>query len=177
MSKRKTLEDFLQNGESDLFVEQGKDGKPRVLRKRKEIKRTLIGIDPGVKTGFAVWSCKEQRLIRVETLTIIHAMDEVKKLLIPGVNLEIWFEDARLRKWFGDDPKKVKAKLQGAGSIKRDCSVWQEFCDMHEIKYKAIAPGKGQTKWPADYFRKVTGWTARTSEHARDAATLIYGVR
>lgn len=174
MSKRKTIEDFLSGGKSELSVKQCSDGKPRILRNRKEIKRTLIGIDPGVKTGVAVWSCKDQRFIDIGTFSIINAMAEVKKVMIYGKHIELWFEDSRLRKWFGDNSRD---KLQGAGSIKRDCSIWQEFCEVNKIKYKTIAPGKGQTKWPADYFRLVTGWTKRTSEHARDAATLIFGVK
>ena len=31
------------------------------------------------------------------------------------------------------------------------------------------------TKWSAEVFADMTGWKGRTSNHARDAALLVYG--
>ena len=87
------------------------------------------------------------------------------------VGVEVWFEDARLRQWYGD---KGREALQGAGSIKRDCGIWEEFCAMHGIPHRAIKPAKGATKWDAERFKKMTGWPGRTNEHARDAALLVF---
>ena len=132
----------------------------------------IAGIDPGVHTGLALWNCKEQKFIKIQTLTIIQAMHELE--IRRHLLREIWFEDARMRTWFGTAGRE---KLQGAGSIKRDCSIWQEFCEYHEIPFRAIKPARGQTKWPAPYFQKVTGWGERTSQHARDAGALVFGVK
>jgi hypothetical protein len=63
----------------------------------------------------------------------------------------------------------------GAGSVKRDCAIWEDFCRDLGIDYIPVPPQAGLTKWPADYFNKVTGWKGRTSDHARDAALLVYG--
>jgi hypothetical protein len=83
------------------------------------------------------------------------------------------FEDARLRKWYG---KADRERLQGAGSIKRDCTIWSEFlADLAGVRVLAVPPQAGATKWSAERFAKVTGWTSRTSEHARDAAMLLWG--
>jgi len=131
----------------------------------------LVGIDPGKQTGLAAWLPDEQRFQAIQTVSIIQAMRFCQLAIKDGIKLEIWFEDARQRTWFG---KAGREQLQGAGSIKRDCSIWQEFCEYHNIPYRAINPRAGETKWSPEYFKRVTGWTARTSSHARDAAILVF---
>ena len=63
----------------------------------------------------------------------------------------------------------------GAGSIKRDCEIWEEFAALYGIPIQFIPPRKGLTKWDAETFNKMTGWKGRTSNHARDAALLVWG--
>ena len=136
-------------------------------------KRIIIGIDPGVKTGFAIWIPCEQKFSGIETFGIVKVLSLIENSLA-SFEIEIRFEDARKRKWFGDSGRE---KLQGAGSIKRDSSIWQEFCEYHNVPYEAIKPAAGSTKWDSEYFKKVTGWTKRTSSHARDAALLVFGIK
>lgn len=134
----------------------------------------VIGIDPGVNTGFAVWSIQDQRLLRVESCSIIDALDALDEYVAKGVALKVVFEDARKRKWFGNAGRE---KLQGAGSVKRDCGVIEEFLQKRGIPYRAVAPQAGATKWDDARFRKITGWPSRTNEHARDASLLVFGMR
>lgn len=134
-----------------------------------------IGIDPGVKTGFAVWDKHAKTFRKIETMGIISAMMEVNDLhendLTPIA--EIVIEDARKRKWFGNAGRE---KLQGAGSIKRDCSIWEEFCREISVPCRFVAPKANRTKMLADSFKSVTGWNKTISEHARDAAMLVFGI-
>ena len=130
--------------------------------------RYLIGIDPGVKTGIAVFDRNTNKFILIKTLSILKAIDVVE---IHVYDAEIWFEDARLRTWFGNSGRE---KLQGAGSIKRDCSIWQEVCEKMEAPYKMIPPKNNITKTKADYFKRITGWEGKTSEHSRDAGMLVF---
>lgn len=132
----------------------------------------VVGIDPGVHTGYAAWDMEQRALASVKTLKIHVAMQYVLELRNSGLLHSVTFEDARLRKWLGS---KGREALQGAGSIKRDCSIWADFLGDHGIAYRAIAPQAGATKWGAEQFAKAFGWTARTSEHARDAALLVVG--
>ena len=41
----------------------------------------------------------------------------------------------------------------------------------------AVPPMANRTKLPAAAFAQLTGWHGRTSDHARDAAMLIWGRR
>lgn len=133
-----------------------------------------IGIDPGTHTGVAVWDTREGKFLSLETLPIHRALAKVQVIAEwDKKNLQVVFEDARQRTWFGKGD--TNAKAQGAGSVKRDCSIWEDFCKDYGIPYWAKPPVKGATKVSADYFKMVSHWTGRTSEHSRDAAMLVIG--
>lgn len=135
----------------------------------------IIGIDPGVKTGFAVWNPNKKMFTYVKTLKIHQAMMEVINLS-NDYNIFVTVEDARLRKWFGENSI---VKQQGAGSIKRDSSIWDDFLkDLKEfnaiIDYKMIHPIKGATKLDKNAFKMITKYEGSTSEHGRDAGMLVF---
>lgn len=136
-----------------------------------------VGIDCGVDTGFAVWDSELKEMLHVATLKIHKAMQYVLNYIDHGCALTVVFEDARQRRWIPKEGSlsKWKGRAMGAGSVKRDAVIWQDFCTDLGIPYLAEPPKKGLTKWDADTFRKVTGWKGRTSNHARDAALLVFG--
>lgn len=138
----------------------------------------FIGIDPGTHTGLAVWDSRKGQFLKLVTLPIHKALDEVAEWQIvcsaEGQQLFVVFEDARQRTWFGQE-KRTSAKLQGAGSIKRDCSIWEDFCRDKAIAFRAVPPMKGGTKRGEDYFKLLTKYEGKTSNHARDAAMLVFG--
>lgn len=136
-----------------------------------------VGIDPGVNTGMAVWDTKTRTLRFVATLPILEAMSYVKSFReVISPDCELFIEDARLRKWLPRERSisEYRGRLMGAGSIKRDCEIWEEFAQRLGITIHLLPPRKGATKWDAEYFKKVTGWKGRTSNHARDAAILVF---
>lgn len=135
-----------------------------------------IGIDPGTHTGLAVWDTREGKFLSLETMLIHQAMTFILKWSLKaedsGQEIQVVFEDARQRKWYG---KESNDKLQGAGSVKRDCSIWEDFCRDYQIPFVAVPPMKGGTKVNESYFKTISGWKGRTSNHARDAAMLVLG--
>ena len=134
-----------------------------------------IGIDPGTHTGVAFWNSTSKVLFDLYTLPIHRALEKVKRCYNDNKGLFdicVFFEDARQRRWYG---KESNEKLQGAGSVKRDCSIWEDFCKDEMISYLALPPIKGGTKVSESYFKTISGWQGRTSNHARDAAMLVIG--
>lgn len=133
-----------------------------------------IGIDPGKKTGFAVWDHDARYLAEVSTMSITQAMEKVRMMaaILGRENIRMYIEDARKRKWYG---KTGRDRLKGAGSICRDSTIWDDFCRELGVEYLMIAPRCNTTKLKAAQFKAITGWQRRTSEHARDAACLVFG--
>lgn len=129
-----------------------------------------IGIDPGTHTGFAVWDTQSKCLVMVDTLMIHEAFKKVFELMEEN-EIRLRIEDARHISRAGFDSR---ARLQGAGSIKRDCSIWEDFCVSNDIVYEFVRPGR-YTKPTPEYFKMISGWQGRTSNHARDAAMLVIG--
>jgi len=141
------------------------------------MKALYIGIDPGVDTGFALYDKSAKKLVVIRTCMIHEAMALVirykamSKVVSQG--LFVIVEDARQRKYFGAGSD---AKKQGAGSVKRDCKIWDDFLKSHEVDYVMRHPVKGGTKLNKEQFEKITGWTLGTSSHGRDAAMLVWGL-
>lgn len=101
-------------------------------------------------------------------------MDEIRNLMgLYPKHISVRFEDARQRRWYG---KAGKEQLQGAGSIKRDCTIWEDFLKDYGIPFQAIAPRHNRTKLNKLKFAAITGYKGQSSEHARDAAMLVFGL-
>ena len=136
----------------------------------------VIGIDPGMHTGLAVWDTSSRQFLDIRTTNIVDAMDYLRQIREErGIGLVV-FEDARQRKWIPreKDMKQVKGRAMGAGSVKRDCSIWEEWCRFYCIDFVASLPRYGMTKLTDAYFRGITGYDRRTNEHGRDAAMLVF---
>lgn len=130
--------------------------------------KLVIGIDTGVNTGFAVWDCEEQCFLRVACLKIHQAMDLVLEFEPALVRVE----DARI---FKGGKFISAAKRQGAGSVKRDASIWEDFLTDKGILFELVSPLDKGKKLNANQFKIRTGWTQPTNEHGRDAGCLIHG--
>lgn len=133
----------------------------------------LVGIDPGRRTGVAIKDIAQDAIVDVDTCEMWEAWDRVARLHKEKKGaVAVVIEDARL----GGGPGR---RSQGAGSVKRDCSAWEEFLRGKGIPAVWLSPrqaakGKRMTE---EAFRKWVGYDGpgRISEHARDAAMMIYG--
>ena len=129
-----------------------------------------IGIDTGTKTGIAI--SVGGSLQQVDCMTITKAMQLVSEY--PPGTTKLFIEDAR--KWIGfkGKTKQSDARLQGAGSVKRDASIWEDWCKENGYQAVFVKPmGKGLKK-SAEDFKRITKWEGRTNEHSRDAALIVY---
>ena len=134
----------------------------------------IAGIDPGVNTGIAVWDTASRQLVAVTCTGIVKAFRFLEDYRIS----RLYFEDARMRKWIPRERhiRQFKGRAMGAGSVKRDCSIWQEWCEVNGIEYVAVPPKNNTTKLSDAMFRGITGYDGRTNEHGRDAAMLVFGI-
>ncbi len=141
--------------------------------------RIHVGVDLGAKTGWAVWDRATRKFLQVETLPAwklfetIYKLDEQMTLDNETYLLSI------------EDPRKMKippgrigseARLQGVGAVKWFARQLELFCEANAIPYQMKRPNPKYTKLDPEYFRQMTGWTGRTSNHARDACMMVYGI-
>ena len=130
-----------------------------------------IGIDTGVNTGFAVYS--DGKLQRVESMSITKAMQAV--LSYPPGETRLFIEDARKWRGWKGKTKQTEARIQGAGSVKRDAQIWEAWCKENGYEAFFIAPYHNTTKLKDEDFKRITKWTGKTNNHGRDAAMLVFG--
>lgn len=137
-----------------------------------------IGIDTGVHTGIAVWDSDKRKFVYIDTLKIHEALNIVSSYAYKDIPLCVRFEDARQRKWipFAKNMTGELGRAQGAGYVKAHCQIWEDFLRDKDIPFEMIAPRRNMTKLSAEQFGRITGYKARTSEHSRDAAMLVYGL-
>jgi hypothetical protein len=139
----------------------------------------MVGIDTGVKTGICVYRRYDQTFDVLETTKIHTAMERVKfyhtTFEVSGVFVRV--EDARLRKFipYQDSEKAERGRREGAGYVKRDAVIWQDFLTDLGVDFEMVAPKDNVTKMSVEAFKAMTGYTGITSQHARDAAALVYG--
>lgn len=136
----------------------------------------IIGIDPGVKTGFASFANKtKQGPLIVHELPIWQVFELVLKLhLDRDHSIFVVLEDAR--KTFrpkGVSLEESEAKKMGAGWIRTLSGVYESFLIAHRIPY--IAKKKGLTKLTAAQFLSITKVETKEEEHnARDAGMMVW---
>jgi hypothetical protein len=135
----------------------------------------VIGIDPGTRTGVAIYDVYNKRLTKVVTSTIwealkyVHGFCDGHRCLLRVENPNTW------RKFRGTSQKEADAKKQGAGSIKRDFAIWEDFAKKEGIPFEGASLHSSMKKLDEKTFERYTGWKGRTSKHARDAAMLCWG--
>lgn len=133
----------------------------------------LLAVDPGVTTGLALYCTERRKLLRVWSSGCVDALFEAADMHAQGELQRLVIEDARLRTgYFGE---RSRHKLQGAGSVKRDCGIWTELAARLGVPLQSISPRDKGRKLDSAEFKRLTGWDERTNEHARDAAMLVFG--
>lgn len=132
------------------------------------MKKILIGIDPGTHTGIAV--IKDGKLVRCETMMIHQALKELEGFAQSDYveyDIHVIVEDARKR---SGKPEAA----QGAGSVKRDSTIWDDFLTDLKISFKMIPPRRNATRFRDEIFwASYPYWQKRTSVHGRSAANLL----
>jgi hypothetical protein len=143
-----------------------------------------IGIDGGTHTGFAIWVPVERRFIEIETTDFWGALDKIQAL---GFNYDkslfaVVVEDPAQIKTVHiknktniqvSEAKKMLKIAQDVGGVKRESRLLISRLESLGYNVIAVKPSQAKNK-DATAFNSVTGWTGRTSQHARDAAMLVF---
>ena len=153
---------------------------PHPLRERYDL---AIGIDPGTHTGLAFAvpedDARGYRWQELATQPLHRALLRVHEELqiLQGsahrTSVLVVVEDARQ---IGGP----RHKALGAGSVRRDSAIWDEFltdaaAEVDGLTWHLVRPSARQLqKLTAEQLQTYTGCTLKGSQHARDAAGLLF---
>ncbi len=149
----------------------------------------LVGLDPGVETGLAVWSPRRDALVHVTSGPFWHVHRVLTGLCVPAADASPTWSGWRVAGVVIEDPRRlpVYARHRGAGRgerdriarsvgrIDRDVELWAAWLDSVGYTVRLAQPVR-RKKWDRDELRRLTGWSASTNEHGRDAARLVVGL-
>ena len=134
----------------------------------------VLGIDPGMNTGFAIY--RDGKLIDIHTGSPWDMAAAVKNFR-PDL---VVFEDSRLQSntWSATGSRAAAMKIaRNVGQVDAWCTYLVSICDMHGVPCLGISPkGKGG-KLSAEEFSSITGWEGQSNEHTRDAAMVAWPKR
>lgn len=145
------------------------------LRGGGKMKRYSIGIDPGKKTGFAVYDILKDTL-HLQTLDFWNVMDEMDRIgsrvfeEIYEVTVEV---PTSKHVWHGKGPNQKSASKVGVnvGGVIREAELLAEGIRRMGFNVRTVHP---RGKVDAAKFEAFTGYQGRTNEHTRDAGLLCF---
>lgn len=140
----------------------------------------VVGIDPGLSLGFALWDAEAGRLREVTTTTFWDAARRLARAarLDPCPVDHVVVEDARALPVYHRNRHANRGQrdriARSVGQIDAQVRLLVERCERLGLDVVLIEPSRAK-KWDAEEFERLTGWTGPTNEHGRDAARLVFG--
>lgn len=157
-----------------------------------ETQKYYIGIDPGIKTGIALWNAKTREFEVIMTTDILAAMTFVR-CLNASVDVTVVFSDCRWARdkethfacFVNNSTEEDKSSTHffvdvewedenSLDSAKQECDIWESFLKVEKIKYDATALIYFGEILNATEFKKLVGWNKQTTQHDRNAAMLVF---
>lgn len=134
----------------------------------------IVGIDPGQKTGVAIY--RDGVLVELRTIAPVEIQRELGALS-PGL---VVFEDSRLQShtWTSGASRAAAAKMaRNVGQIDAWCQLIEAHCRGMGIDARGVSPRDKGGKVGAAQFKCMTGWNGPSNEHTRDAAMVALPFR
>ena len=151
--------------------------------------KLYIGIDPGVKTGWAVYDPLrvKDRIIEIctkdfmQVLSIVHGIKKGFHWISRDYRPTFYIENPGLNK--PTFPRNVSRKAmekisRNVGANSREAELLIGGIRDYGFTVIECRPKKNKLsrgKMKAKEFQRLTGYEGRTSQHGRDAALLVWG--
>lgn len=149
------------------------------------VKPFVLGVDPGLHTGVAMYSRERDELLWLRTMNFWGLYDHV--LEQDTELLEIVFEIPKVSGGFrlyhrfkkggseevkeGGPQSKVAANI--GANAREGTLLARRFADFG-FDVWSVSPPKKAKKWDADDLYRETKFAGRSSEHSRDAARVAW---
>lgn len=132
---------------------------------------TTIGIDPGQRTGVAIY--RDGKLCELRTVSPA----DIEALIVEHAPALVVFEDSRMQSPVfsrGTNPRAMLKIARNVGEIDQLCRQIEDICKRLGIKCIGVSPHRKGRKLNAKRFAVATGWTALSNRHTRDAAMVAW---
>ena len=139
----------------------------------------VIGIDPGVKNGIAIFV--DGKLIKLDTFTVIGLINWLPKQCTE--NTVIVLEDSRETSFMFSGKHLGRSEAlkiaRNVGMVDQVCRLVEELCTIYPVKIliKASPIKKGAKVEDYRAFNAKTGWTKKSNQHNRDAGIVAFKYR
>ncbi len=139
--------------------------------------RFWIGIDGGTHVGICVWDAQEKRIVLITTTDRPSAVEVIagyhKNGTLAGVVIEDPDQNKPVFRRPGV-PDRLHAQIaQNVGMVKALTRALIE--DVRHLGIEPVLVRPHGPKWTPAGLRTYSGYSGRTSQHARDAAKLVVG--
>lgn len=144
------------------------------------IPTVFIGIDPGVHNGIAIYRKKRRHLYlkTVKFWDLIRLINSLLKKRYEDPLFVVLEYPNFIKPTFGreniPEVRFLDRRAQDVGSNKRTAELIKDYLEMCDIEYTLVRPSKKSPKWDKRKFDTVTDYEGPHSQHARDAAKLLY---
>lgn len=136
--------------------------------------QTILGLDPGVRTGVAIYV-----LGRLQTLRTIPP-DQIGSEIAAVFGLDgIVYEDSRQGTiWTTHrNPRAALKMARNVGEIDGWCRMIVQAAERLGVPALGVSPRQKGRKLDAGELCTLTGWAGRSNQHERDAAAVAWPYR
>lgn len=137
--------------------------------------RFWIGIDGGTHVGICVWDAQKKRIVLARTTDRPTAVEVIGAYhangLLAGVVIEDPDQNKPVFRRPGTNDRMYNRIAQNVGMVKALTRALIE--DVRRLGITPILERPHGRKWTAAGLKTYSGYTGRTSQHARDAAKLV----
>lgn len=139
--------------------------------------RYVIGVDPGVTVGLAVWDRLERKFQAITSTDFWGVFDWAEKYPPDTCRFVVETADSAPVFWqrkAGAANANTLAKIaRNVGQVTREAQLLVR--GLRRLGYD-VSEIKPMGKQKDQEFRRLTKWNQRTNQHERDAAVMVFGV-
>ena len=131
-------------------------------------KLIVMGIDPGYRTGYCIWS--GEKILKITTCPKSTMFDVLTKIKEEGLVTVVGVELSTSTHVYSRPDTSRGAMLRIAQNIGQNKAEANRIIGIAQgLGFEVVVVEPKNTKVNPIFFQKVTGYTKRCSSHARDA--------
>ena len=138
-------------------------------------KLVVMGIDPGYRTGYCIWD--GDKILKITTCPKDTMFDVLKQVKEDGIVTVVGVEKSSKTHIYQRDGVNERAMLRIAQNVGANRAEAERIIGMAMgLGFEVAVVEPKNTKVDPILFKKITGYTKRTSSHARDAYGIAHRV-